>query len=558
MAVSVSQLRGWNPVLLTGIAEDIARVNNMFDVRVHYARRTVSETRPHWQGTAADAADARSLADELANTHLIAAVDAYSAAFGTAAREIDAVRNSVLAVVDSALADGFSVLDDGRVLAPVSSTGDAVVDLVLQSDFEERARGIEAQLKPLLTDAADTDGTCAARLQQAVDTVRGLEPTESATESYSPQVTAILDGHAHLPDEPAALADFWDQLTPTDKDGLAAWDPTIGNRDGLPADDKSRYNTQLLGILTVDARANLDAIEARHPDWMSDSNLPREVGAHTAEDAEVLREYARWLDDRDAAEVSLAGYENVHTQLGRDGAPAFLLNIDDSGRGAMALNNPDTAQNVATYVPGTSTVLASIDRDMSRAENLLDAANMASPGPNSVVTWLNYTSPPDLHAATSEKFADAGALRLDRFQDGLRAAHDGLPAHTTVIGHSYGSTVIGHAMRDGSSLDVDDVVFVGSPGVGVAAAEELSFHGVDPSENAAHVYATAAMSDPVAWTGGVVPDAHGSNPVATHFGATMFESDPETTPTSHNNYFDRGNPGLDTIGAIIVGRGASA
>lgn len=540
-AASVSQVRGWDPGRLTAVAQDIATINAVFDDNIMSVARATDETLSHWEGDAAAAAAARALAEKLAGSHLVAAVDACSQAFGSAARELEAARQSALEVVEAATASGFTVLDDGTVRAPVTFTGDIVIDLLVQSKFDEQAQGIEDRLRPLLAEAAETDAACSAKLQNAVDAVQEVQASAGAEWPYSAQVKAIIDGDASLPNEPATLAEFWNGLTPAEKDGLAAWDPNIGNRDGLPAIDKSRYNSQLLEGLTVDARAGLDAVESRHPDWMRDENLPREMTV------DELRDYSSWLDDRESAERVLAGYENVRAQLGRE--DTFLLNIDDMGRGAIALNNPDTAQNVATYIPGTSTVLASIGNDMIRAENLLESANMVSRGPNSVVAWHGYTAPPTMVDAVAEKYADAGAHRLDRFQDGLRAAHEGSPAHTTVIGHSYGSTVIGHAMRDGSSLAVDDVIFAGSPGVGVMKADELNFSG-----GAGHVYATAAEDDPIMWT-----DVHGYDPTTKYFGATVIEdavvaTDFDYTP-SYGTYFERGNPSLDTIGRIIAGRG---
>ncbi|MFD8492808.1 alpha/beta hydrolase [Amycolatopsis sp. NPDC059657] len=50
--------------------------------------------------------------------------------------------------------------------------------------------------------------------------------------------------------------------------------------------------------------------------------------------------------------------------------------------------------------------------------------------------------------------------------------NQGDPSHNTTVGHSYGTTVIGHAARD-EHLAVDDIVFVASPGVGVNHASEL-------------------------------------------------------------------------------------
>ena len=179
------------------------------------------------------------------------------------------------------------------------------------------------------------------------------------------------------------------------------------------------------------------------------------------------------------------------------------MNIDAEGRGAIALGNPDIAGHVATYVPGTSSGLPSLGGDMERAEFLLTAANRLNDGDNAVVTWVGYNAPPELPDAASAVYAEAGAPRLDSFQDGLRAAHEGAPSLNTVIGHSYGSTVIGHAMSDGNSLAVDNVVFAGSPGVGhgVNGVGELSLDNVDPTSNNERIFATAASSDPVTWIG---------------------------------------------------------
>ena len=76
---------------------------------------------------------------------------------------------------------------------------------------------------------------------------------------------------------------------------------------------------------------------------------------------------------------------------------------------------------------------------------------------------------------------------------GLRESRDGDPAHLTAIGHSYGSTTTGHAAHD-HGLPVDDLVVVGSPGLGgdVDNADDL---GVDPD----HVWAGVNSRDPVAY-----------------------------------------------------------
>ncbi|WP_052077966.1 alpha/beta hydrolase [Rhodococcoides fascians] len=571
MSATVSQVRGWNPLSLVDIASDLAAVNAEFNDLVSDVGRATRDGLSHWEGDAATAASARSLADRLAATHLVTAVDDEADEFGSAAGQLTEVRTSTLAAVDAAVAGGFAVADAGSVTAPVCSTGNLLADLLLQSSFDEQARGHEAAVRSLLRSAADVDRMCAASLQRAIDAIAEIAESPGAPDDYSDGVRDILDGNAFLPDDPGELAAFWDGLTPAEKDGLAAWDPTLGNRDGLPAVDKARLNEDLLVPITAAAETDLAAVEARHPDWAAGENVPPSSGVLDEQQQALRKEWESWAGDREEAASAVAGLHEVRNQLDADdGVPKFLMNVDDQGRGAIALNNPDTAHNVATYVPGTGTELSKMGGDMARAERVLLEANSGSPGSeNSVVMWMGYDAPPDVYDAARTTYADAGAPRLDSFQDGLRAAHDGLPSHNTVIGHSYGSTVVGHAMSDGGSLDVDSVVFAGSPGVGVPTVGELALDGIAPDRMGDHVFATAAPADPVTWIGAAVPEvAHGADPTSDVFGATVFESAPGDysigipvlgdvgfDPPSHSSYFELDTPSLRSMAQIITNTG---
>ena len=157
---------------------------------------------------------------------------------------------------------------------------------------------------------------------------------------------------------------------------------------------------------------------------------------------------------------------------------------------------------------------------------------------------------------------------LDRFQDGLRATHEGLPSRNTVIGHSYGSTTVGHALRDG--LAVDKAVLLASPGTGANSVSDFRLDGVDPSEYGTRVYASVAPDDfihiankevniGVPSLGGVAPapilvdPLHGPDPAARKFGATVFPA-PAGYGDPHNEaYFAGNSPVLDHLGRIIAG-----
>ncbi len=62
---------------------------------------------------------------------------------------------------------------------------------------------------------------------------------------------------------------------------------------------------------------------------------------------------------------------------------------------------------------------------------------------------------------------------LNRFVAGLEASQGGDAAsHTTVIGHSYGTTVVGAASEQGN-LRTDEIIAVASPGMLVGHADDL-------------------------------------------------------------------------------------
>src|SRR5207245_635657 len=154
---------------------------------------------------------------------------------------------------------------------------------------------------------------------------------------------------------------------------------------------------------------------------------------------------------------------------------------------------------------------------------------------------------------------DDGKGALNSFQDGLRATHHGdLPSHNTVLGHSYGTTLVGHAARDGS-LNADDVIFVASPGVGVDHASDLHLNGIDQAQVNQHVHSTVAEDDIIHATNTPIYDRTGHNPIdplgpdpaKPDFGGQVFESAPGTpgpmggaSTEAHSQYWEDRNPSL--------------
>jgi pimeloyl-ACP methyl ester carboxylesterase len=136
--------------------------------------------------------------------------------------------------------------------------------------------------------------------------------------------------------------------------------------------------------------------------------------------------------------------------------------------------------------------LASYGGELTRAERIaVRASELAPESATSTVMWLGYDAPDFVQEAASRSRATAGATGLRQFTEGLRVTHLGPPAHQTVLGHSYGSLVVGSAAAQ-PGLATDEVVFVGSPGVGVDSAAELA---VPPDR----VWSSTSRSDVIQW-----------------------------------------------------------
>jgi hypothetical protein len=229
-------------------------------------------------------------------------------------------------------------------------------------------------------------------------------------------------------------------------------------------------------------------------------------------------------------------------RLNREGFGCALPRIDDGlimgfdpsgdGRLIVAFGDPDTSRNIATYVPGAGTDLTNVAGSIDRARALRAAA-----GPDtSVVMWLGYDAP-DFADAAFERSARAAAEPLRQFQAALVSTHDGPINHMTVIGHSYGSVVVGVAER-GGDLAADDLVVLGSPGMGVTHAAQLR----DPS----HVWSSTASNDPIRLAAGPLL---GTDPWQPGFGGRHFAS----APMGHCGYLDPRNPALATLAHIVRG-----
>ncbi|ATL65864.1 alpha/beta hydrolase [Nocardia terpenica] len=544
---TISHVRTCNPQTMITYAADLATQNATFTVRVEQMHHDVDTTMNSWKGEAAAAASARGLSQELAGNHLSETVVTLADHFNSYGSELDGYRTALLTIVDGELPfAGLTVDDDGNVTAPTlpsasNSAANSIAAALVQQALHGHAAGFQARIKTLLAQFGDTENKAAQAITTELQLLDAYEKSPDGPPVRS-QVQDIIDGKTQLPSDPQKLHDFWESLTPAEKDALYRHDRFIGNHDGIPQVDRDHYNRLTVEQLRADAQHKLDYIEAAYPAYKGQEDT--------------------WQKQVDAAKTTLAGYNAISGQLDtKDGVPRLLSQVDDQGRAAIALRNPDTAGNVVTYVPGTGENTTSIGGGVDRAERMRQTAERLDDSKQtSVISWYGYNPPQSLTDATKTGYADNAAGALDSYQNGLRVTHDGNPSMNTVVGHSYGTTAIGHAASNGHTLNADKMILVASPGIGVDKPTDLNLTGVKPEDNTQHIWATTNSHDVIKLTPNFI---HGPEPVETPGFGHEFHSE-GTGPWytlgwsfgAHSQYWDPGNPGLTNMGKIITGVGA--
>jgi hypothetical protein len=360
------------------------------------------------------------------------------------------------------------------------------------------------------------------------------------------------------PDDPKQFHEFWQSLTPEQKDQLYGHDHDIGSHPGMPFDPKDHlgkdhYNQLRLGELQQRAQSDVDRLQKQT------DNLARQAYMGDHDSATQLSALAPQLA---VAKHNLDGYKAVQAELNsKVGPQRYLGLIDDKGHGAVSIGNPDTATHNAILVPGTGDDLTNIGGNAARASAMYDSAMDANrhlhAGDVAVTTWLGYDRPMSvLEQAPWPSYAQHGAGALDSFENGMRASHVGAPSTDTVIGHSYGTTLVGAAASGEHQLAADNVIAVASPGMLVDHAGDLHIN------SGGTVYAMTDPHDPVGPANILTQFTLGPNPTSADFGAhdLYAGTDLGTGPGknfpgmgAHGGYWDPDTPSLANLGAVIAG-----
>lgn len=358
--------------------------------------------------------------------------------------------------------------------------------------------------------------------------------------------------------DPKTVAAWWKSLSADQQKALLDTKfQELGQLPGLPAevldkanraritDDIGRFNSQKTAL-----QQQL-ADRARELGVDPNSSDGQRALRNDPQGSQLISQYdeaARRAHNAEAAKGSM----DKTVELGKDsGKTPYILAYSPDGPGgkegtmAVAFGNPDTAKNLAVCVPGTTS-------DLTGGFSMEQAANLSNAmGPDgAAIQWLGYDAPAAaLGQVNDPAQAIEGGKLLAKDVENYRAVNPN--AHVTVIGHSYGSTVVGYSAMD-NGLKADDIAFVGSPGVGASNVNQLG-------PGAGHVYVGGTEHDPVIQgTSGdwFTKDGSSTGPYDSSFGAKQFGTSGESwVGHAHSSYYDKESESLGNLAKIATGHG---
>ncbi|MGC0422965.1 alpha/beta hydrolase [Embleya sp. AB8] len=504
-----------------------------------------------WKGQAAGTADL-----ELEQTVRQIAISAnqaqtISAAAERAASELPALQANLRSAIQEAESSGLRVIENAggftvQAAAAGEGSGLTPADAAKQQSSID---GYVSRFNTLLRQASEADAKFAA----VMTTLMPGDVAETQLNAWQNSVedtqrVAALYGVGPVPKlDPAQTAGWWRGLSDEQRAlYLAAYPKQLGSMDGLPAAVRDKANRVALDQRLIELSPALAAGKSPNYDKREWENL-----------TEIKKQL-----------VASSGRPS--------GAELFLLKFGDKfldGQVVVSVGDPDKAKNISVSVPGTDTTVAdSLESGIKRVSAIQNLADSLNPGgQNNVASifWLDYDAPEQNGPTASGSMAgwdrsQEGAPRLKSFISGVRA--QGNDQHITVIGHSYGTALVGDAAKSGNGLAVDDIVSLGSPGMHVKHARDLH---IDP----AHVWAERAAPGPTVDTavveGGQI--SHGTDhkpgflsgvefvgslgtsrvtPTDTDFGANIMRGDAQ----EHSDYWDDGSQSLFNQAKVVAGK----
>ncbi|MBW0012428.1 alpha/beta hydrolase [Mycobacterium sp.] len=467
-----------------------------------------------------------------------------------AAATLIATLERQLRLTDNHLGQALELETDGRLGAPDLTALDALIR-ALEHQAIDDAKHTLHQVNSIRD--AYSRALLASLIALRTD---GYDPTVLQTVA-SPESLVFSTDSMQLP--PSGLgADevnrWWKTLAAQEQDQLIADHPgELGNLNGVPVVVRSRVNK---AVMNDDLRRVEEVAERHGMDVDAVLGDPLKYGLAAGAitrylNARLTREGLNATGDGAVGEMLLLKYQ-----------PEVF---GGQGAAAIALGNPDTAANTAILVTGAGTAVQAGSLAKTEAARLYHESGRADRGgQTAVVLWVGYDAPNNWYdpSLREPNGARAGAQALAADVNALAVTHERPSAHVTVVGSSYGSTVVSDAAA-AYGMRANDVVLVGSPGTDLAHSA-ADFH-LPPG---GHLYVGAASGDAVTWlpghaTGpgliGVSFGGLGDDPAVDGYGSTRFKAEVASTSINpihdHLHYFDDGSESLFSIADVVSGHG---
>ncbi|MFW0795635.1 alpha/beta hydrolase [Gordonia sp. CPCC 205515] len=467
MHLAISDLRAL-PIGPIGSAGETAQAAaGVLDGALDAAVRA-DDRAPRWRGACHDAvlaklASERDHADEVRNVLAQIADEAMEAGV-----DLTHAREAVLRTVDAALADGFRVTDSGLV-----HHGDV--------SKQERAQSLTASIQRGLAVAGTLDDDYGARLEALRDDLAGMvdgQPEVITPAGGRADADAVVTHLVGL--TPAARRAYVNLLTPTDRRHVAQANPQIiGNLDGIDFATRAAANE-------INIRAALIA------EQQAGRGAPGQPRADRLRAFLRHRRFLAFDNSTNGHFIEMVGEIGADTRTATVVVPGTFAGMNTSADESAA------ATELARRTGGPVFVYLDGDLPQQLGHERLPAI-LGLVGAAGLPLALR-------DSAADPRFAREMAPRLVSFArelDTELAAHT-TGVRTTVIGHSYGGSVVGSAEQLG--LRADNVIYASSAGTGV-------FDGPwrNPNPDVAR-YSLTAPGDPIQYVQSLPGNPHGHDP----------------------------------------------
>lgn len=529
----------------------------------------------HWNGQSGEAARERVRDIVLKLDERASAARRVSVTIIDAVEEFEAAQSELNDLAAEAPSRGVSIADDGSV----------TTEYITSTQQQQQVIIVQEEINALLERATEADETLKVAVGIWAETVTESERLGMIAQSADEveELQELIDSGA----SPEQINDWWKGLSEAERMGILEGSPElIAGLDGVPTDTRDAANRDLLDAEIDRYSPTLDGdiadLEARIAEMEANGEhqtvTTRDDPVHgTITSTSPTQEYLdlvaqlEGLQGEQSTRDSLASLQDAITGEAPSSQDYYLLGYDsaDDGKAIVSVGNPDTADNTAVYVPGTGADLNGASGGLlERTETMASDANaIPGSGETAVVMWLGYDAPNNpVMDSPSLSYAEDASAPLTSFMSGLDSTgHDPEGTTTTVVGHSYGTTVIGQAASE-HGLATDQIVAIASPGMTVDHASDLN---IEPD----NFYASTAPLDVInaaAETGalGADPTDTGTNydgsqllsgelPIGEGFGGHTFTSDNmDGNPVDiHSNYWDANNPARNNMALIFTGNG---